>query len=99
MFFKDNLELIVIVMNRFNRLLCANLNFVPINRLSKSYCNCSAKLSRECSSILPKVRGVLSLNPLQAAPIGLVSSIAWPGPHRQACGLNINPRNQVSKWE
>ena len=37
-FLKDNLELIVIIINTFIQLWCASLNFVLINRLRKSYC-------------------------------------------------------------
>ena len=54
------------------------------------------EISSECSSVLPKVRGFASLNPLQDVAFGLVSRNVWPGPHQQVCELmDINPRNQV----
>lgn len=34
--FLNNLKLIIIVMSRFSRFLCASLNYVPVNRLWKS---------------------------------------------------------------
>ena len=38
-FFKKNLKLIVLVMNRFIRFLCVSLNFSSINKLWKSMRN------------------------------------------------------------
>ena len=39
-FFRNNLKLIVIVINIFIRFSCASLNFIPINRVWKSLRNC-----------------------------------------------------------
>ena len=50
-FLKNNLKSIVILMNRF-RLLCAILNFVPINRLWKSPRNCLMKSPSNCLSLI-----------------------------------------------
>lgn len=57
-FAKVSLELIVIIGNGFIRLLRASLNFVLLNRLRKSHSKCLVEISSECSSILPKFRGL-----------------------------------------
>ena len=102
MFLKDNLELIVLVMNRFIRLLCTSWNFVPISRLGKSYCNFAVEISRECSSILPKVSGFFEFPSGGSLPACFIQCLAnvKPGPHPQACELtDINLRNLEGKLE
>ena len=66
-FFKDNLNSVTIVVNRFIRFLCASLNFFPSNRLRKGCCSCSVEVFQQMLRPLVSL-GVCFLIPSRMSP-------------------------------